>query len=304
MDDVVACPACGTRMRVPGNLGTQQAQCPKCDRVFTPRPEASQAVAPTAAPAPQRRDRDYYDEDDWEDHGRSRIGDQLAEHRLLGQGRAKASRVFLMLSIPAGLFSIIQSWLFYIYVTDVEKGAAPDEQWATILDSMAGIGGLIELGLLIAGGLAICFWTHSAYSNLRVLNVFGNRFTPGWAVAYYFIPVLSLYRPLQVMQELWKTSDAESLSSDGWMERPRSALAGWWWAFWLISGVLGQISTRIAWSGDVQIPALKIMSITVILSQIASIFAALCLFSLIGSVMTRQKEKLNRLAADEGGAHY
>ena len=74
-------------------------------------------------------------------------------------------------------------------------------------DPIQGIVGLLQSGLGIVTGITFLKWIYRAYKNIQGFGAEGLRFSPGWAVGYYFIPILSLIRPVQVMSEIWRASD-------------------------------------------------------------------------------------------------
>ena len=76
--------------------------------------------------------------------------------------------------------------------------------------------------------------------NVRSFGAQNFRFTPGWAVGYYFIPVADFYKPYRAMKELWKASR----SPRDWQNEKNSFILGLWWTFWVISSVAGQLSMR------------------------------------------------------------
>jgi hypothetical protein len=63
------------------------------------------------------------------------------------------------------------------------------------------------------------------------------RFTPGWSVGWFFVPILNLFKPYQAMKEIWLAS----MPSDEtpWPERKAPPVVGWWWILWLIAVALG-----------------------------------------------------------------
>jgi|GEM_PF-3115894 len=81
-------------------------------------------------------------------------------------------------------------------------------------------------------GSAICFlvWMHQMYSNLEPLRAKVRRFTPGWAVISWFIPVYNLYKPWQAMIDIWRGSDPNGLESS---RRNWAAIVSLWWILWL-----------------------------------------------------------------------
>ncbi len=64
------------------------------------------------------------------------------------------------------------------------------------------------LQILLFNLTIICFlgWLHRAYRNLEIFGKNNNRFSPGWAVGWWFIPVANIFRPFQIMDELWQNS--------------------------------------------------------------------------------------------------
>ena len=82
-------------------------------------------------------------------------------------------------------------------------------------------------------------WMHRAATNLPALGSDGQRFSPGWAVGWWFIPIMWFFRPYQVVAEIWRGSNPELTLGREWKRGPVSPLLGWWWALWLVSNVVG-----------------------------------------------------------------
>ena len=105
---------------------------------------------------------------------------------------------------------------------------------------LQGLGGVILLLAYLLCIVSFCLWIHRATRNLPALGkTYLPRFTPRWAVGWFFVPILNLVRPYQVMREIWRGS---FVPARGW------GLVKWWWALWLISNYLDNIVTR-NWPG-------------------------------------------------------
>jgi hypothetical protein len=99
-----------------------------------------------------------------------------------------------------------------------------------------------SIGLLLAYIAAIvmfCVWTYRVNSNLHALGAANLRFSPGWAVGWYFVPVANLWKPYQVMSEIWRASKNPA----GWQYDASSSIVGWWWFWWIISSVQISVET-------------------------------------------------------------
>jgi hypothetical protein len=99
----------------------------------------------------------------------------------------------------------------------------------------AGIGGLAFVATVIVW----CIWQHHTQANAVVLSGGGLRFTPGWAVGWWFIPIANLWKPFQSVRELWKASHG-----GGWQTIATWSLLGWWWATWLLGSLNVQLGSN------------------------------------------------------------
>lgn len=90
-------------------------------------------------------------------------------------------------------------------------------------------------------GILFLTWIHRAHRNLPALGARNLRYSPGWAVGGFFVPILNLFYPFGVMREIWKASNSkfDVADSPSWENAPTSPLVGLWWAFYLISSFGG-----------------------------------------------------------------
>ena len=95
--------------------------------------------------------------------------------------------------------------------------------------------------LVALGAYAVCFWIwkYRAYKNLPSLKAAQIRSTPGGTFGWYFCPFLSLWKPCQLMHDIWHGSNAD-------VNRERSiALVVFWWFAFLGTILVGHISNAI-----------------------------------------------------------
>lgn len=81
--------------------------------------------------------------------------------------------------------------------------------------------------------LAWLMWQHRSQANVRALGAGDLKFTPGWAVGWWFIPFANVVQPFRAMRELWKASDPDAGAVD-WKGRPSTPLLPAWWTGWLL----------------------------------------------------------------------
>ena len=136
--------------------------------------------------------------------------------------------------------------------------------------------------LLLAGGICFLVWTYRLTANLRSFGVPGLKHTPGWAVGYFFVPILSLYRPYQIFREIWQGSDPAALAAPDWRHLPTPPILGLWWFFWILTNVVGNLAAR---SGSD--PGLDHHSIALVDNSIGFVSALLALW-MVRQVTARQ----------------
>jgi hypothetical protein len=105
--------------------------------------------------------------------------------------------------------------------------------------------GLLKVAALTGTGIAWLIWLHRTYGNLVLVGSKRSRFSRGWAVAYWFIPLVNLVRAYQVMKDLWLRSDSLN-DRDAYDSLPAPAFLTGWWGMSLTWGALGRLVTILA----------------------------------------------------------
>lgn len=82
-----------------------------------------------------------------------------------------------------------------------------------------------ESAFFVAAVVVWLRWFHRAYVNVAAVGG-QQRYGTGWAIGAWFVPILNLFRPKQIANDIWEAGG----------RRP-GALLGWWWALWLLSGL-------------------------------------------------------------------
>jgi hypothetical protein len=113
------------------------------------------------------------------------------------------------------------------------------------------VGGVIWLIGLVAGAIGFLVWWYRAYSNLPGLTGHSRRFGRGWSIGAWFVPILSLWRPKQIGNDIWRGGDPKARGNERWMSLPVSPLVHWWWAVYLLTSFIGGIAGALLSSDPV-----------------------------------------------------
>ena len=135
---------------------------------------------------------------------------------------AKWTRIFLYAGV---VVAIVSAWEMAGEL-GLYGGAGSLEGWTPfgIIWILAQV--TIALGTVIL----VLSWIYRANHNARQLGAADMRFTPGWAVGWYFIPIAWFWKPYQAMTEIWRAS----VSPSDWGATPVSPLLRWWWGLWIV----------------------------------------------------------------------
>jgi hypothetical protein len=150
-------------------------------------------------------------------------------------------------------------------------------------DVWQGMIGLLELGVNIATGIIFLMWTYRANLNCRGFGATDMKFTPGWSIGWYFIPIFNLVRPYQAMKEIWKVSS----NPRNWQTQQESAVLNWWWSLWLISGFLAWMVFRMCMNVN-SLSSLRAATTASIVYSIVEIPLTIVTVTLVSRIIEKQ----------------
>lgn len=160
---------------------------------------------------------------------------------------------------------------------EIERGQLSDGVRASLAfsDRLTGAVGVLQLVVAVATAITFLLWWHRSLVNLRE----GGQpvaVTPGWAVGMWFVPLVCLYRPYQIMVEAATRPDGV-----------RARRLGAWWALWLTSSLLTNLASRVG-ARATTLDTLNSVAVMYLIADVATIFAARLLMDIVAFVQDRQ----------------
>lgn len=169
-----------------------------------------------------------------------------ASHRYVpGSVRAAYAAAFF------GALALVQLILAPVHLLDasffffaITGGPQVDVTRHAIIDSTGLVLFVVTLSFLLCAVVAFCVWLRRVTANLPALGASELRFTPAWAVGWWFIPLANLVVPLLVMVEAWKASDPRAGATDRATRSrlPAGVVIPIWWAAWIVDMVWTVVS--------------------------------------------------------------
>lgn len=111
-----------------------------------------------------------------------------------------------------------------------QKGSDPATRLAYA--KMGSIVSTAQFVSLLVTALAFLSWLHRVRVNVRALGARRLAYRREWTIVGFLVPVLNLFRPYQVVREIWQASDPSTGDPMAWrlIAAPRR-IALWWGLF-------------------------------------------------------------------------
>ncbi len=192
------------------------------------------------------------------------------------KARARLSIALLWTMFVGNIVSLGSGLMQYLLLQRIQAGEVIDPAVFDRNDLRERIIGLLFFGVYLVCAIAFIRWFRRAYYNLHQL-VSGLEETEGWAAGAWFVPLLNLYKPLRIMKELFtRTADLVERGL-GRPVRPDMSVLNLWWACWVLSSILGQITFRMSMGAN-DLPSVTNSTIIGMISNLVEI--PLCLLAL------------------------
>ncbi|MBN1207110.1 MAG: DUF4328 domain-containing protein [Myxococcaceae bacterium] len=161
------------------------------------------------------------------------------EHRRLRELPSLRNRASLaqwslaLFALGTLLGAVLTGWL----ISRLDDGVATFEVERTY-DRLSR---LLTAPQLLAAALSVLFflrWLHLAVRTAKLLGLDPGT-TPGWAVAWWFVPLANLYDPYLVLRGLWRCLGGTS---------KRSAAVSAWWTAWVLGAIAWCVQMYLLWN--------------------------------------------------------
>ncbi|HHF6934305.1 TPA: DUF4328 domain-containing protein, partial [Haemophilus influenzae] len=139
--------------------------------------------------------------------------------------------------------------------------------WSLLLDYADNIDRLSSLSYITSVLLSL-FWIYKAHKNIEQKGIKNLNFSNKACVYWWFVPILSLWKPYYIVKEIFLASKF----ANDWKDKSALFLIIWWWLF-LISILLSKIVRELPE------PSLELVSSSIIVEFILSILYIKIIYS-------------------------
>ena len=195
------------------------------------------------------------------------------------RGLGIAASILIGLSVLTTIASAWSDWFTYDVVADYLDGAAGvTEADLAAADSFAVATSLPEVLTVIAAGVVFIVWLWFARRNSEILyGTAGHRRTTVWVGWGWFVPVVGLWFPYQVVQDVYRPST-----------RLPGTVVRWWWVALMAKIYLGQIVLRLYVGDDFAAANFRTIAVFSTLSAVLGVVAAVLVFRIVKQITEGQ----------------
>ena len=148
-------------------------------------------------------------------------------------GRLKALKIVFTLMAVTALVACVFDILEVSLMDRLIAGEDVTDAELSADDTRQGIIGMVQFAVYVACVVVFLRWLHRAYKNLDAVAPTQRRYGTGWAIGGWFVPFLNLWRPKEIINDIWRSGGTV----------PPAWLA-WWWGAFLITGWISNFALR------------------------------------------------------------
>jgi hypothetical protein len=158
---------------------------------------------------------------------------------------------------------------------------------------------IVSLVAEVVTGILFIVWMRRSYRNLLAFGLTSTRFPDGWAIGAWFVPILNLFRPKQIIDECWRESGTGRDPTVSYRYRQSTripVILNLWWG-WMLAGV---VFNSYFWVGSLDDPErLRFIAFWLSIGAVVNLADAGAAFWVVTLLTRRQAERASRLSLDK-----
>ena len=196
------------------------------------------------------------------------------------------------IAIAADVATLISTSVSNSFLSSIEQGTYLYSYESMMAEANAhdlrdGIISFATIFIYIACVIIFLRWTYKSSQITHLSGAQDLRFSPGWSVGWYFIPIASLWKPFQAFKQIYQVS----IQITDWQNVSIPSSLRWWWGLFILSSIIGNILTRVyfgvGFNSDLSIDDLKSIYILEVIAYSIDIACILILIKIVKEISQR-----------------
>ena len=215
--------------------------------------------------------------------------------------RAKNLIIIFWVLTGLTLIGIISGYFELQLLKNAQIGIYASESEANASDLRQGIIGIAQTGIYIASIVLFLNWFRRAYGNLHRFGINYLKHKESMAVWAWFIPIIFLFRPVQIMNEIWNETQEKIKKFDSIYNG--GLIIGLWWTLFIISNFIGRYVMKTAFK-DETIEQLIEGSQAMLISDVLQIPEALLVILIVFQLSKMETKLAKEVKKSDGNIVY
>jgi hypothetical protein len=210
--------------------------------------------------------------------------------------RASWAKRLLVVAGLVDALAVITGLASYRLADRAASGSATFEQF-NAAEARHDLVTLTQMAVYLVAAIVFIRWFHRAYANLPAVGTEGLGHSTGWAIGAWFVPIISLFWPKQIADEIWRGSDPSLEPDQGHSRRQGNAsvlIGAWWLAFIASSLVVGAGSEL--WGSAETYSDIKLAAVVEVTGNALGILSGVLAYVLVDRTSERQQARATRVA--------
>ena len=164
--------------------------------------------------------------------------------------RSQNAILLIWIALVMNIISLVSSYFQYDLLQIAANGGEISAESVTSNDNREQAIGIIQIIVFVVSAITFIQWFRRAYFNLH-LRVNHLSHSEGWAAGCWFMPIVNLFRPYQIMKELFQETHLFLKRNEVHANEHLSISSlSLWWTFWIIDRFFGQFVFKYSMKAD------------------------------------------------------
>lgn len=218
--------------------------------------------------------------------------------------RVKQLMVVFWILVGMTVIGVLSDYMELELLKAIQSGIALDQEEISANDLRQGVIAILQTGLYIASIIVFLQWFRRAYGNLHRLGINYLRHKESMAIWAWMIPIICVFRPVQIMNEIWKETQKGIKKYDSTFSIKNGELIiGLWWTLVIITNFIGRYLLKTAFKQDT-IEQLIESSQASIVSDVLQIVEALLIITIVSKISKFETRLANEIENSGGAIVY
>lgn len=161
--------------------------------------------------------------------------------------RGKIAIYAFWVIIAIDLVAILSGYVELDLLKQIKFGEFVDDSAIDTSDFRQVVLGILQTISYIVCSIIFLYWFRRAYGNLHRLGIKYINHSESMAIWAFVIPIVSLFRPVQIMNEIWVETQNYIKKNDRNFKITNGILfIGFWWLLFIVTNIIGRFILRDA----------------------------------------------------------